>query len=137
MTMDTQNKLSEEELAVINYRYTKGYDKHYRMHAGMSTILKNYEDDILYLEVQNSEKSKPSNLKTAIQFATEWSSYVKELNNAKAFVVVFYKTKSAGFSFFLKDFDKEKTQHLIDELKSSSRGELVSIFSGLLPAEKI
>ena len=85
--------LSLAEVEKISSRSIREFDKWYRMCAGISSRLEKYEDGIIYLRIENTEKKFPSNSDTAIKFACEWVKWNKELKSAKGFVVVFYEMR--------------------------------------------
>ena len=135
--MENNKTLTEAEVSVIASRYVKNYDKFYRMHAGISSSLKNYSKGIIALEIHNSEKTKPSDANTALEFALNWASVNKELKEAEGFVVSFYKTASTGFSILADEADDATLQKLISELKESKPTKLIGIYSGLLTEDQI
>jgi hypothetical protein len=136
--MDNQNAytLSESDVKQISSNHIHGVDKLNRMFAGIASELERYENGIIYLKIENTEKHLPSNYKTALQFVECWIGGNKELRQAKGFVVVFYKTQSTGFAISLKDMknNKELVNNLTQEFISANKQkehELVNIFSGL------
>lgn len=135
--MENNKTLTEAEVSVISNRYVKNYDKLYRMHAGISSNLKSYNNGIITLEIHNSERSKPSDFNTALSFALQWASVNKELKEAEGFVVSFYKTNSTGFAIPAEGADNATLQKLISELKESKPTKLIGIYSGLLTEEQI
>lgn len=132
--------LSQKEVAEIADRHVKGTDKWYRMFAGMSSDLERYENGVIYLKIENTEKREPSNITTAKKMVNSWASGNKELSQAKGFVVSFYRTESTGFVLDNKDLqDKAKIVAEVNKLKSSVKQKkhtLINIFSGLLEGEK-
>jgi hypothetical protein len=129
------NSLDSSETERISSRYIHGFDKTFRMWSGIGSRLERYEDDVLYLRIDNTEKYLPSNDVTALQFASNWKKHNEELENAKAFVVLFYKTKSTGFAVNVRNMaDKpELINKLVQELNEAREqsDEVVSIASGL------
>lgn len=106
-----------------------------RMYAGMASNLEKYENDIIYLRIENTEKQFPSNYETAIKRVKTWMELNKELSGAKGFVVSFYSTKSTGFVLNHEDIkDKDKIKQVVEELKlvGKQKSELINIFSGFL-----
>jgi hypothetical protein len=105
------------------------------MWSGIGSRLERYEDDVLYLRIDNTAKYLPSNYATALKFARDWKKHNEELENAKAFVVLFYKTKSTGFAVNVQNMaDKpELINKLVQELNEAREqsDEVVSIASGL------
>jgi hypothetical protein len=94
-----------------------------------------YESGVLYLRIDNSEKYLPSNYLTALKFVNDWKKCNEELKNAKAFVVLFYKTKSTGFAVSTQSVaDKpEMINKMVQELNEAREqsGEFINIVSGL------
>jgi hypothetical protein len=112
------NALDSSETKRISSRYIHGFDKNFRMWSGIGSQLERYEDDILYLRIDNTEKYLPSNDVIALQFASNWKKHNEELENAKAFVVLFYKTKSTGFAVSTQNManQPELINQLVQEL---------------------
>ena len=135
--MENNKTLTEAEVSAIASRYVRNYDKLYRMHAGISSSLKSYNNGIITLEIHNSEKKKPSDFNTAIAFALKWASRNIELKQAEGFVVSIYKTVSTGFTIPADGADDSILQQLIKELKESKPTKLIGIYSGLLTEEQI
>jgi hypothetical protein len=135
--MENEKTLKEAEVSVIASRYIKNYDKFYRMYAGISSGLKSYKNGIITLEIHNSEKKKPSDFNTALEFALKWASVNKELKDAEGFVVSIYKTASTGFAIPAEGADNATLQKLISELKESKPTKLIGIYSGLLTEDQI
>lgn len=127
--------LSKSEVERINSYFVRGVDKWMRMYAGIASNLERYENDIIYLRIENTEKQLPSNYETALKRVKTWIEFNKELSQAKGFVVSFYNTKSTGFVLNHEDLkNKDKLEQVVEELKSAGKhkSELVSIFSGFL-----
>jgi hypothetical protein len=135
--MENYKTLTEAEVSEISSRYVKNYDKLYRMHAGISSNLKSYNNGIITLEIHNTERSKPSDFNTALSFALQWACVNEELKEAEAFVVSFYKTGSTGFSIPLGAADDSTLQKLVSELKESKPTKLIGIYSGLITEDQI
>jgi hypothetical protein len=135
--MENNRTLTEAEVSAIASRYIKNIDKLYRMHAGISSSLKSYNNGIITLEIHNSERKKPSDFNTAIEFALKWASRNIELKQAEGFVVSIYKTISTGFAISANGADDSILQKLISELKESKSTKLIGIYSGLLTEEQI
>jgi hypothetical protein len=133
LNMENNKTLTEAEVSVIASRYIKSYDKLYRMHAGISSSLKGFSNGIITLEIHNSEKTKPSDFNTALEFVFKWASVNKEPKEAEGFVVSFYKTVSTGFAIPAEGADNAT----ISELKESKPTKLIGIYSGLLTEEQI
>ena len=134
MNNNTQT-LSKSKVKEISSRYINGVDKFRRMYAGMASSLERYENDIIYLKIENTEKRLPSNYETALSLVNCWMRFNKELSQAKGFVVSFYRTISTGFVLNFEDIKNEdKIKQVLEELKSSGKqkSELVSVFSGVL-----
>ena len=107
------------------------------MYAGISSSLKSYSNGIISLEIHNSERKKPSDFNTAIEFALKWASRNIELKQAEGFVVSIYKTISTGFAIPADCADDSILQKLISELKESKPTKLIGIYSGLLTEGQI
>lgn len=136
--MKNINKLSEEEVSNISSRYIHGYDKHFRMWAGISSELISYNNFIISLEINNTEKFKPSNYDTAKWSAINWASFVPELRSARGFVVTFKKSVSTGFVIGANEVnDKALLEKLIADFKMPQEDNLVAIHSGMLTREEI
>ena len=135
--MENNKTLTEAEVSAIASRYVKNYDKLYRMYAGISSILKSYNNGIITLEIHNSERSKPSDFNTALSFALQWACVNKELKEAEGFVVSFYKTGSTGFAIPAEGADDSTLQKLVSELKESKPTKLIGIYSGLITEDQI
>lgn len=135
--MENEKTLKQAEVSVIASRYIKNYDKFYRMYAGISSSLISYSKGIIALEIHNSEKTKPSDFNTALEFALKWASVNKELKETEGFVVSFYKIVSTGFAIPAEGADNATLQKLISELKESKPTKLMGIYSGLLTEAQI
>jgi hypothetical protein len=136
--MKMTNKLSDEEISIISKRYIHGYDKHYRMWAGISSELISYNNFIISLEINNTEKRKPSNFDTAKWSAINWASFIPELRNALGFVVTFKKSASTGFVIGVNEVNnKTLVEQLIADLKKPQEEKLIAIYSGLLTKQEI
>lgn len=135
MEKQNRNSLSESEVQSISSRYVSGVDKFHRMFGGIASNLERYENDIIYLRIENTEKKSPSTYETAVQFTHSWINGNKELRQAKGFVVSFYKCEFTGFVLNFEDLKNEdRIKQVLEELKSSGKqkSELVSVFSGFL-----
>ena len=124
------NKLSKEILGPLNYKYVRGFDKWYRMYEGIASELINYEDGIIYLEICNTERKKPSDLTTALLFAKDWRRFNILLSDATGFHVSFYKSSSTGFAIRPNSTSSVDIKNLIERLKSSGKGEFIRSFFG-------
>ena len=132
--------LSKFDVKKINSYFINGIDKLNRMYAGMASNLERYENDIIYLRIENTEKHFPSNYETALNRVKTWIECNKELCDAKGFVVSFYRTISTGFILNHEDMkDENKINQIVEELQSSrkQKSELVSVFSGLIEKTKL
>lgn len=134
------NSLPEIKIKEISSRYILGYDKWYRMCAGISSDLERYEDGIIYLRIKNTEKINPSNDETAAHCALNWRRCNKELREAKGFVVLFYSTSITGFMVRGDALlaEKQLADDLARQFEAASRAEprLINIFSGLFPPQE-
>lgn len=135
--MEKNKTLTEAEVSAIATKYIHNYDKLYRMHSGISSSLKNYNNGIITLEIHNSETTKASDFNTAREFALKWACRNTELKQAEGFMVYFYKTVSTGFSIPLEGADDSTLQKLVSELKETKPTKLIGIYSGLLSEEEI
>ena len=125
--------LSENEIKKINEEHIWGVDKWNRMCAGLASCLKKYEDDIIYIEIENTEKVRPSNFETAESIVQSWLGGVSELRQAKGWVVCFYKTNaSTGFLIGFNDLEnKDIVASIVNQVKVEKELQLVGIFSGV------
>ena len=128
--------LSDSEVKQISSRSVSGWDKLHRMYAGIASNLEKYENDIIYLRIENTEKKFPSSYETAIRFTHSWINANNELRQAKGFVVAFYKCEFTGFAIAGPDAvnNPDMFKTLVEKIQSASQleKELVSIHSGLL-----
>ncbi|MEK7568040.1 MAG: hypothetical protein AAB498_00155 [Patescibacteria group bacterium] len=128
--------LSDSEVKQISSTSIRGWDKWNRMYAGIASNLEKYENDIIYLRIENTEKTFPSSYETAIRFTHSWINGNEELRQAKGFVVSFYKCKFTGFAIAGPDAvdNPDLFKTLVEKIQSASQleKELVSIHSGLL-----
>lgn len=133
--MDKTMTLSKEDVQKISSRSIRGYDKFHRMYMGIASELERYEDYVIYLRIENTEKTWLSNYQTAEKFAHMWKNWNEELTHAEGFVVSFYKVSTTGFVIEGRDainkqgFVYERIQELIAEKRCEQK--LVSIFSGI------
>jgi len=138
--MNSAGTLSRNEVRRISSRAIRGYDKWHRMWAGIASELERYEENIMYLRIENTEKTWPSNHQTAEKFARMWSNWNEGLTHAEGFVVSFYKVGTTGSVIAGKDMLHkrglvyERIQELIAENKRTHK--LVSIFSGIFEETK-
>ena len=109
-------------------------DKWYRMCAGLSSDLKRYEDGILYLEIHNTENCLPSDDATALKMARSWVNNNPELQAAKGYVAVFFKTRFTGFMISFDAITPQTPADVCQGFKSAreEEPELVRICAGLL-----
>ena len=135
---NNQNResLSQVEVKEIASRYIRGFDKWYRMYAGIASNLERYESGIMYLRIENTEEIKPSNYETAVEFARKWMECNAELKDAKEFVVSFYTSGATGFVLNGATViaDRGIASDLVQQFIRASQQEkkLVSVFSGEL-----
>ena len=127
--------LSVSEVEKISSWSIKNFDKWNRMCAGISSRLERYENGIIYLRIENTEKKFPSNNDIAVKFSREWVKWNEELKDAKGSVVSFYKTRSTG-CMVEGDAVIENKNMLYGLLRSliiesKEEKELVNVFSGL------
>jgi len=125
------DSLSRAEINGINAWYIHEIDKFYRMYAGLASSLKKYEDGIVYIEIENTEKVRLSNLETAENIVESWINGNDKLRQAKGWVVYFYRTNaSTGFVFSLNDAKNEDfIENVVKQIKAKKELKLVNIFS--------
>src|ERR1035437_341588 len=117
---DNTQTFSESKVKEISSRYIRGVDKWRRMYAGMASNLERYENGIIYLKIENTEKRLPSNYKTALNLINCWIKFNKELSQSKGFVVSLYTTnKSTGFSIPGRDAlgNEAFVEELVDKMQ--------------------
>ncbi len=134
-----KNSLSPLEVERISSSYIRGIDKWYRMCAGTASNLERYENGIMYLRIDNSEKAEQSNYETALRVAERWMSYNEELREAKGFVVSVYTSGPTGFLIrFSALRGEEEVAELARQIGMASQEEkkLVNTFSGLFPSQE-
>ena len=84
--MKNNQNLTEFEVKKISERYVCSVDKWNRMYAGIASNLTRYEDDIIHIKVENTEKVKPSSFETAENIVKTWVGFNSELRKAKSWV---------------------------------------------------
>ena len=77
------------DLREVAREYINRIDKHYRMHAGLSSDLVSYEDGIIELEIRVTKRWPKSHEVTALQLANSWR-WNDELVQAKGYLVHIY-----------------------------------------------
>lgn len=128
-------RFSKEEIKEINQSHIVGADKWFRMYYGLSSDLVDYKDDIMHIEVKNTESRLKSDRELPVQIIGSWSNILKDkLQNAKGFVVYLYNTKrSPGFALIGSDIgNKELEESLTDKMKVEEDLTLAGIFSGII-----
>lgn len=134
-SMTKKITLSQDEVERISSKSIRGYDKWFRIYAGIASELERYENNILYLRIANTEKIWPSCYETAEKFACKWRNWNEELSNAEGFVVSFYAAGTTGCTvrgidaINIKGLLLEKIQEVIAENKTEQK--LTNIFSGM------
>ena len=132
--MNDINTLSHKETTELSEKHIRGFDKWYRMCAGISSQLERYTDGIIYLKIKNTERCMPSDINTARKLADCWKDNNQELKNAQAFVAIFYATVSTGFMVSHEDtLDKEKMKILLGNFNEGAlnrESKLIEIFNG-------
>jgi len=127
--------MEETEIREIADRYIRGIDKFPRMFAGCASNLERYEDGIIYLRIENTEKRFPSSHERALQYAHDWVRFNEELKDAKGFVVTMFKTTFTGCAVPGVDFvdNLDMIKQLVQLVKSSrnEKKELITIYSGM------
>jgi len=91
--MKSKNRLSLQQIERINDYYISHVDKIRRTGgSGVASELVAYDNYELILKITNlRENSKIlSNFQTAAYIANSWKKFVKELNKAQSFVVLYY-----------------------------------------------
>jgi hypothetical protein len=126
--------LTKSQVSELSSRHIRGVDKWYRMFAGCASTLVRYENGIIYLNVENTEKYLLSDYETAVKFVRSWVNFNKELAHARGFIVCFYKTGITGFMLSLAQAKPEALKDICDQFKAAEAKEpqLVNIFSGLI-----
>lgn len=131
--------LSLAEVEEISSRSIREHDKWYRMCAGIASNLERYENGIIYLRIDTTEKNGPSDYDLAVKFVGYWMQWNKELADSQGFVVSFYKTQATGFlvsgASILRD--DNMISAIAEQMKSTIKEErkLINIFSGVLTAK--
>ena len=75
------------DISAINSYHIHNVDKHYRMFAGLSSQLLDFQNDTLYLEISISRRWAKDVWTTAIQIANDWKKVNKELASARYYQV--------------------------------------------------
>ena len=109
--------MEKELIDIISDRHISGYDKWYRMCAGLSSDLIDLDDGVLYLTIYKSNVWKKDDIVTARQFATEWRSYNPELKTARKYEVKIISTEGAP-GFMIGTDDLSGVSALINSMKS-------------------
>jgi len=125
--------LSKAEIDKIRDQYVRGVDKWRRMYMGLSSSLKKYEDGIVYIEIENTEKVASSDFKTAEAIVQSWVGFSKELRQARGWVVYFHKTNvPTGFTISFNDpNNKDILENFVNQMNVKKELQLVNIFSGI------
>ena len=89
------------------------------MFSGLRSILTDFNQDTIYLDINTNEKWNKNDHETCLQIAKSWRSYSAKLINAKSYQIRFRSYKSNEFSNALYT-NEEKSYR---------------IFSGLMPFE--
>ena len=108
--------MEKELIDIISDRHISGYDKWYRMCAGLSSNLIDLDDGVLYLTIYKSNVWKKDDIVTARQFATEWKSNNPELKTARKYEVKIISTGGAP-GFMIRTDDLSAVSALINSLK--------------------
>ena len=91
--MNSKKSLNLQEIERINYDYITRVDKIRRMGgSGIASELIAYKNHELILNIINLPENSNilSSYETAAYIANSWKKHVKELRDAKRFVVLFY-----------------------------------------------
>lgn len=125
--------LSEAEINEIHASYVSGVDKWQRIYCGLASSLKKYEDGIIYIRIENTEKVRLSNFETAEKIVESWITFNDKLKQAKGWVVYFYRTNaSPGFAFSYNDAKNEDfIEDAVKQMKAEKELKLVNISSGI------
>ena len=125
--------LSRTEINKINESHIRGVDKWNRMHAGLATNLERYDNDIVHIKAENTEKVKLSNFETTEGIVKTWIQFNNELKQAKGWIVYFYKTNaSTGFMVNANDLkNKNVIDGVVEQMNAEKELRLVNIFSGV------
>lgn len=111
-------RFSGSEIRKIDREHALGFDKWFRMFQGLGSQLIGYKNDIIYIEVRNSEKKRISDSGLAAQIINSWTSTIEnKMPEAYGFVLYLYRTNR----------------------REGESGDkfLVSILSGMLPRIKV
>jgi hypothetical protein len=93
----------EKELRdkIVNHQL-HNVDKFYRMFAGLSSMLDDYENETIYLTIHKNSKWPKDNLVTAKQLANSWRNFNIELKNAAKYqVTIIHQETPTGFAINL------------------------------------
>ena len=128
-------ELSEEEIERININHISRLDKWFRMFGGFSSNLVQYRNEIIHIEVINTESKFESNRELILKVIESWKTTLQnEVKNRKGIVIYLYKTnKSVGFNIpAVRLLETRFVKSLISKIKKKENLSLVEIFSGII-----
>lgn len=137
MTLNTKENnlatLSAVEISNVNSRHIRGMDKWNRMFLGWSSDLEKYEDGIIHIKVENTEKAGLPYFEKARNIVKTWVDCNDELKQAKGWVVYFYRTSvSTGFAISFDDLKNEDViKKVIEQMRGEGELQLIGVFSGV------
>ena len=86
-------RFSGSEIRKIDREHALGCDKWFRMFQGLGSQLIGYKNDIVYIEVRNSEKKRISDSGLAAQMINSWMGTIENrMLEARGFVLYLYRT---------------------------------------------
>jgi hypothetical protein len=129
----SKTQFSLDQIGEFNSFCIKNFDKWNRMYQGISSSLTLYKDDIMHIEVNNSDIKVDSTKQLAIAFVEQWKGHVRRYTSLmpEAFVVYLYSTnRLSGFTCNI-DTSKEERERLVAATKVKETKKIVGILSGL------
>ena len=126
-------QISEKRLEDINNRHVYAVDKWFRMFAGFSSSLKDYRDDIVFLEVRNTERKFKSDSDLAARVIRSWEGFTvkRKLRTAVAYVVFVYSTRQSTGFVVPTDSEEVLVEGMVREMALEERIRLVGVFSSM------
>jgi hypothetical protein len=129
----SKTQFSLNQIEEFNSFCIKNFDKWNRMYQGISSSLTLYKDNVMHIEVNNSEIKVDSTKQLAIEFAEQWKEHVRRYTSLmpEAFVVYLYSTNRLPGFTCNKDTSKEEKERLVAATKVKETKKIVGILSGL------
>jgi hypothetical protein len=129
----SKTQFSFDQIEEFNTFCIKNYDKWNRMYQGISSSLTLYKDNIMHIEVINSEIKVDSTKQLAIKFVEQWKEHVRRYTSLmpEAFVVYLYSTNRLPGFTFSKDTSEEEKERLVVATKVEETKKIVGILSGI------